>query len=219
MPISIAVIQRTALATQLLCRALDQQPEDFAVIPCGHTFADFLAQVSTKRPEMAVVDEVLPGHPTGGIKMVRELRVATPDTRAIVLLECSESQQVIDAFSAGARGVVCQADPFEVLCKCIRRVHTGQIWASSQELQWIVKALGEREPVRVVSVKGVPLLTKREDEVVRMVVEGLPNVEIGQKLGVSAHTVKNHLFRIYEKLGISSRVELILYAMTNKQGA
>jgi DNA-binding CsgD family transcriptional regulator len=71
----------------------------------------------------------------------------------------------------------------------------------------------------VVSAKGIPLLTRREEQIVGMVIEGLPNQEIAVKLGVSAHTVKNHLFRVYEKLGISNRVELVLYAQSSRQGA
>ena len=124
---------------------------------------------------------------------------------------------VVEAFSAGAKGVVCQAEPLEVLCKCIRRVHAGQIWANTRELKWVMKALGNREPVRVVSAKGLSLLTQRQEQIVNMVIEGLPNPEIAEKLDLSAHTVKNYLFRIYEKLGISNRTELILYAQSSRQ--
>ena len=90
---------------------------------------------------------------------------------------------------------------------------------SNQELHWVLKALMDRHPVRVVSALGNPLLTQRQEQIVRMVVEGLPNGEISSKLHVSPHTVKNHLFRIYEKLGVSSRVELILYAMSRSKGS
>jgi DNA-binding NarL/FixJ family response regulator len=96
-------------------------------------------------------------------------------------------------------------------------VRAGQVWASSQELQWILKSLAAREPVHVVNALGVPLLTERESQIVQLVVEGVPNKEIASKLAVSAHTVKNHLFRIYEKLGVSSRSELILYALSSRQ--
>ena len=74
----------------------------------------------------------------------------------------------------------------------------------------------DREPVRVVSAKGVSLLTQREGQIVNMVVEGLPSQEIAAKLGVSAHTVKNHLFHVYEKLGVSNRAELGLYAHSSR---
>jgi DNA-binding CsgD family transcriptional regulator len=69
----------------------------------------------------------------------------------------------------------------------------------------------------VISAKGIPLLTGREEQIVSMVIEGLPSQEIAVKLGVSAHTVKNHLFRVYEKLGVSNRVELVLYAQSSGQ--
>jgi DNA-binding NarL/FixJ family response regulator len=69
----------------------------------------------------------------------------------------------------------------------------------------------------VVSAIGIALLTPREEQVVSIMVEGLTNDEIAAKLGVSAHTVKNHLFRIYEKLGISSRMELNLYATSSRE--
>ena len=126
-------------------------------------------------------------------------------TCPIMLVDCSTPELVTDAFSAGAKGIVCRDAPFEVLCKCIQRVHAGQVWVNSQELQWILKSLATREPVHVVNALGIPLLTKREEQIVQLVAEGLPSREIASKLGVSAHTVKNHLFRIYEKLGVSNR--------------
>jgi len=216
MPISVIVAQRTAMAAQLLCHALKQQRKHFVVVGCVHTPNELLKQIAEHHPDVAVISSILQGDPEGGLKVVRELRNSGSITRPIVLLDCSDSQQVIDSFSAGTKGVVCQTDPFELLFKCIRCVHAGQIWANSRELQCIVKALGDREPVRVVSAKGIPLLSQREEQIVKMVVEGLPNREIAVKLGVSAHTVKNHLFRVYEKLGISNRAELGLYAQSSR---
>jgi DNA-binding NarL/FixJ family response regulator len=216
-PISVIVAQRTAMAGQLLCRALKEQRKHLVVVGCTETPNEFLKQVAEHEPDVAVVSSSLDNDPQGGIKILRELRVCSPTTRPILLLDSSDAEHVIDAFSAGAKGVACQTDPFELLCKCIRCVYAGQIWANSRQLQWIVKALGDREPVRVVSAKGVALLTPREEQVVGMVVEGLPNQEISVKLGVSSHTVKNHLFRIYEKLGISSRMELVLYASGSRE--
>jgi DNA-binding NarL/FixJ family response regulator len=130
----------------------------------------------------------------------------------VVLLDCSEPGRVIEAFAHGARGVFCMSEGFEVLCKCVRCVHAGQVWADSSQLGWVVEALRERERGRIISATGTPLLTKREEQIVGMAAEGLPNSEICAHLGLSAHTVKNHLFRIYEKLGVSNRVELVLYA-------
>jgi DNA-binding NarL/FixJ family response regulator len=132
------------------------------------------------------------------------------------LVDRSEPEVVINAFATGARGVVCLSEPIAELCKCIRSVKGGHVWADSDQLDWIVETLVARKPIRVVNAKGVPLLTKREEQIVRMIAEGLPNREISSELGVSPHTVKNHLFRIYEKLGVSNRAELLLYALSNR---
>jgi DNA-binding NarL/FixJ family response regulator len=186
------------------------------VVGCVNKPNEFLKLVAEHHPDIAVINSTLEGDPVGGLKVVRELRNNGAITRPIVLLDSSDSKQVIDAFSAGAKGVVCQTEPLKVLYKCVRSVHSGQIWANSRELQWIVRTLGDREPVHVVSAKGLSLLTPREEQIVNMVIEGQPNNEIAAKLKVSAHTVKNHLFHVYEKLGISNRAELGLYAQSSR---
>ncbi len=98
------------------------------------------------------------------------------------------------------------------LARCIQCVSEGQIWANSKELRYILEALGEALPLRVVDTRGAALLSRREVEVVRCVAEGLSNREIAQRLGLTEHTVKNYLFRIFDKLGVSKRVEVVLYA-------
>jgi DNA-binding NarL/FixJ family response regulator len=216
-PVSIVVADSSPLAAQLLCRALKEQRSHFVVVGSRHTPEELFAQVAEHQPDVAVVSSILQGNPRGGLEAVRALRNFGSRTRPIVLLDRSDLELVVEAFSAGAKGVVCQTDPLEILCKCIRCVHAGQIWANSRELQWVVRALGDREPVRLVSAKGVSLLSQREQQIVNMVMEGLRNHEIAEKLHLSAHTVKNHLFRVYEKLGISNRTELILYAQSSRQ--
>ncbi len=84
-------------------------------------------------------------------------------------------------------------------------------------MQSVLDALVSATPLWMVNPRGQMLLTKREDDVVKLVVDGLSNRETAQKLGLTEHTVSNYLFRIYEKLGISTRVELVLYALRQKQ--
>jgi len=104
---------------------------------------------------------------------------------------------------------------FKLLRRCVEQVHAGQIWANSSELAEVVEALSRLAPVRVVNADGMRLLTKREEEVVHLVAEGLQNREIATKLKLSEHTVKNYLFHIFDKLGVSSRVELVLYEVSS----
>ncbi len=91
-------------------------------------------------------------------------------------------------------------------------------WLNSHQLHCVLDALVSATPLRLVSSQGRRLLTKREDDVVKLVADGLSNRNVAHKLGLTEHTVSNYLFRIYEKLGISSRVELVLYALKQRQG-
>src|SRR5664279_2032349 len=123
---------------------------------------------------------------------------------------------VVDAFRAGARGVFCLSQAtFKSLCRCVEQVHAGQIWADSSELSEVIESFSQLAPLRVVNANGMRLLTKREEDVVRLLAEGLQNRDIAQELKLSEHTVKNYLFHIFDKLGVSSRVELVLYAVSS----
>lgn len=104
---------------------------------------------------------------------------------------------------------------FKALRRCVEQIHAGQIWANSSELGEVVEAFRQLAPMRIVNADGLRLLTKREEDVVRLVAEGLQNREIASKLKLSDNTVKNYLFHIFDKLGISSRVELVLYAASS----
>jgi len=153
----------------------------------------------------------LEGGPFAGFEALYEVQTSFPGVRAIMLLNATSRDLVVDAFRTGAEGVICKTEPIRVLSKCIQAVHNGQIWANSHQLHLILEALMSSTRLRVTSSRGRHLLAQREDEVANLVAEGMTNREIGQKLGVAEHTVSNYLFRIYEKLGLSSRVELVLY--------
>ena len=219
MAISVIVAGRNAMATESLCAVLKKHRKYFDVVGTALSSKELLKQVAEHQPDVALVSAELQDGPTAGLRALRELHASKNATRPVVLLDSPDLGKAVDAFSAGARGVVCKTSSLSVLCKCLRAVHDGQIWADSSQLRWICETLGKWEPAHIVSAKGIPLLSKREEQIAHMVAEGLPNHEISSKLGVSPHTVKNHLFRIYEKLGISNRVELVLYALSKRDAS
>ena len=136
--------------------------------------------------------------------------------KPVILFYSPERHLVVDAFRAGAKGVFCLSKAaFKSLCRCVERVHTGQIWADSSELSEVMEAFSQLAPLRVVNADGMRLLTKREEDVVRLLAEGMQNRDIARELRLSEHTVKNYLFHIFDKLGVSSRVELVLYAVSS----
>jgi DNA-binding NarL/FixJ family response regulator len=104
----------------------------------------------------------------------------------------------------------------KALSKCIQTVHMGQIWASNEDLEHVLTALIHAKPLEFNNADGLPLLTRREEDVVRLLADGLKNREIAQKLEVTEHSIRNYLYRIFEKLGVSTRVELILYAFSQR---
>ena len=216
-PISVVVAVHTKMGCEVYGRALQSRSRQINVVACAQTIEELLQEVAQHRPDVTVISSQLRGDADAGLKALRELQASGSTTCPIMLVDCSSPKLATDAFSAGAKGIVCKDEPLEVLRKCIQQVHAGQIWVSSQELNWVLKSLSSREPLHVFNVLGIPLLTEREEQIVRLVAEGLPSGEIASRLKVSAHTVKNHLFRIYEKLGVSTRSELILYALTSRQ--
>ena len=148
--------------------------------------------------------------------MLRELRSLQSKTRAVMLLSSRERGLVIDAFRSGAHGVIFRDEPLETLSKCIHAVHQGQVWANSQHLGYLLEALAQVKPLRLQDARGANLLSKREEKVVRLVAEGLTNRQISVELGLSEHTIRNYLFKIFDKLGVSTRVELVLYCLQEK---
>ena len=102
-----------------------------------------------------------------------------------------------------------------MLCKCLLRVASGQVWANTEQLNYLMDLISEVPSLRVLNSRGTSLLTPREEQVVALVAEGLSNRLIAGELNLSEHTIKKYLFRIFEKLGVSTRVELVLYAVNN----
>jgi DNA-binding NarL/FixJ family response regulator len=173
--------------------------------------------VSQYKPHVLLLSSSLEGSPTLGFEIMRQARAACAETRVILLMDATNPGAVVEAFRSGAQGIFCRTESSKALAKCISSVHQGQVWANSAELRYLLQALRESSPMRMVDHRGDAILSKREQEVVGCVAEGLSNREIAGRLKLTEHTVKNYLFRIFDKLGVSSRVEVVLYAFNIRQ--
>lgn len=201
------------MSTQLLVEALGRDAQ-FQMIEAQSNSAAIMVLVKQEKPQVALISAALGDPGPGGFALVREIRAQSPATRVVVLLDSSEATMVTGAFRAGAQGVFCRTEPLRMLAKCIQCVAGGQVWASSSEMHFVLEALVQPPFPGFVNING-GLLSARETDVVRCVAEGLTNREIAQRLKLTEHTVKNYLFRIFDKLGVSSRVEVVLYAFRN----
>lgn len=209
--IRVLAADATRMNSQLLAAALERDNR-FQVLDPAADARGIIATVAKEKPAVVVISAELDEDKRKGFEIARELRSLHPETRVVMLLDASERNQVVEAFRTGARGVFCRSESLKSLARCIQCVSEGQIWANSKELRYLLEALGEALPLRVVDTRGAALLSRREVEVVRCVAEGLSNREIAQRLGLTEHTVKNYLFRLFDKLGVSKRVEVVLYA-------
>jgi DNA-binding NarL/FixJ family response regulator len=209
------VADTSRMTSQLMAAALrrSRNPKIEVALPTEFSSADTTKEILSSRPEVALVSASLVDGPFAGYSVLRSLG-SDVATRVVLLLEECERDLVIDAFRAGARGVFVRSEPSTLLPKCIQTVRNGHIWASNRELEYLVSAVASAKPFRPLKANGRNLLSKREDEVVALVADGLTNREVSERLRLSEHTVKSYLFKIFEKLGVSTRVELVLYALS-----
>ena len=164
------------------------------------------------KPHVAIISEDLQDGPRSGFKVLEKLHLFHRETSAIMLLKNSNPESVIEAFRAGARGILYRTNSLKALRKCVRVVHRGEIWVGNADLEHIVRCLCQAKPLQFTGADGSQLLTRREDDIVRLVVDGMKNSDVARALRITEHSVRNYLYRIFDKLGVSNRVELTLYA-------
>ena len=208
--IKVLAAETTRMSSQLLAEGLAQDSQ-LDVMGIEPKKTAILAAVAQQRPHVVLISSTLEDSGTQGLELVRQIAAAHPHIRIILLVDSSHPAAVVHAFRAGVHGIFSRTESSKNLAKCIRSVFLGQVWANSAELRSVIEALRTPETTHLVDAGGEAILSKREQDVVRCVAEGLSNREIAGCLGLTEHTVKNYLFRIFDKLGVSSRVEVVLY--------
>jgi DNA-binding NarL/FixJ family response regulator len=163
-------------------------------------------------PDILLLDLHMPDK--NGFAVLEEVHFDTIPTRVIVLTAAEDDRDVKRALRLGARGVVLKKSAIDLLVKCIHRVHGGEIWLDSHTTTEVVNAFSAPSKSGVRPEK--PLLSDREMEIVQLVAQGFQGKEIGKKLFISEYTVKNHMSNIFDKLGVSDRLELVLYAIHHR---
>jgi DNA-binding NarL/FixJ family response regulator len=203
------------MQAQLLTSALRRHSE-FHVAACPMDITSILHAVTSRLPSIAVLSLNSSATVPETVMILRRFHLSHPAIQKILLVDSCDRDLVVSAFRSGARGIFSITDAnLRLLCKCLLRVAAGQIWANAEQLNYVMDLFSEVPSLRVLNSRGTSLLTPREEQVVALVAEGLGNRQIASELSLSPHTVKKYLFRIFEKLGVSTRVELVLYAVNN----
>jgi DNA-binding NarL/FixJ family response regulator len=194
-------------------RRLLEMEEDLEVVGEAADGAEAVAMVESHGPSILLLDLAMPRMP--GLETLRELGRRQSQTRTILLTAAIERRQILEALQAGARGVVLKEAATQVLLKAIRAVQGGSCWVGDAEvsdLEAYLRTLGTGSGSRARQDFG---LTRRETEILATIVAGLSNKEIAQRFQLSEDTVKHHLTNIFDKVGVSSRLELALFAINN----
>jgi DNA-binding NarL/FixJ family response regulator len=215
--IRVLAADSTLMCNQLLAAAL-KRDQHFCVVGTAETSEQVLAALRSPL-DIVVVSASMGNRHSSGFHLTRRVRAAHPHVRVIMLLDHPEPDAVVESFRAGASGVFCRDEPLEVLWSCIQSVYEGKIWANNDELTFVVEALVSSTLPRLTAAGNACLLTPREQKVVSLVAEGLTNRQIADELNLSQHTVKNHLLRMFEKLEVSTRVELVFAALGHHDAA
>ena len=213
--LKVLVADSNRMQAQLLVGALRRRPE-FQIATCRMDAISILQTVTSSAPRLALICLSHVAHPEESLATLRHFHAAHPEISKVLLLDACDREMAVNAFRSGARGIFTITDSnMRLLCRCLLRVAAGQVWANAQQLSYLLDVISEVPSVRVINAGGHPLLTPREEQVVALVAEGLSNRQIARELNLREHTIKKYLFRIFEKLGVSSRVELVLYAVNN----
>ena len=217
-PIRVFVADRNRMGSQLLAESLGRDPRfEVAGITAA---ADLLSVAGPCKADVAIISADSDIDTKKGLQVARTLKARHPEIRLVVLLEVSSREAVIASFRCGASGVFCRTEPLSDLVSCVERVSRGEIWASRNHSEFLLEALRSAPSCEGIEAGKIDLLTHRELQVAECAAQGQSNKQIADRLGLSEHTIKNYLFRIFEKLGVSNRFELLflLFKECNAQG-
>jgi len=210
-PVRIIIADDHSIVREGL-RLILSTDSDLEVIGQAADGQEGIALIKKLSPDVILLDVDMPQ--MTGLEVLRDLAAEKSTVKSIVLTASIENRQIVEAFQLGARGVIRKQTPPRVLINCIHTVSNGQIWLGENSFDDRISALQSLASESQGSAKFN--LTAKETQVIAAVLEGDTNKAIAERLSISEQTVKNHLTNIFNKTGVSNRLELALFAAKHK---
>ena len=184
--------------------------KDLEVVAQTETLQQTLTAVSTTPCDVILFEAGLSPSPAESISEV--IRRAQPGTRIIVVTQRSGEEETVDYLRRGVRGILTRSVSPDLLVRCVRKVAAGETWLDNQGVNWVIEAY-RTQAEQGIAPKHQLRLSEKEMMIIGGVTQGLKNKDIAQEVGTTEQVVKNYLRKIYDKLGVSDRLELALYSM------
>jgi len=151
----------------------------------------------------------------GTVNVIPELLRIAPDVKLIVQVAGADENHTVELYRRGVRGIISRSISPDLLVRCVRKIAAGETWIDNQSVSWVIEAY-RAQAAALVSPRNQPRLSPKEMAIIACITQGKRNKEIAYQLGTTEQVIKNYLRKIYDKLGVSDRLELALYCLHNK---
>jgi len=186
--------------------------DDLRVVAQADSLDNLRAAIERYPSDVVLLEGALLG---GSYNLVSELLRLAPDAKLIVQAIAADESQTVDLYRKGVRGIISRSISPDLLVRCVRRIAAGETWIDNQSVNWVIEAY-RAQAAALVSPKSQPRLSPKEMAIITCITQGKRNKEIAFQLGTTEQVIKNYLRKIYDKLGVSDRLELALYCLHNK---
>ena len=183
--------------------------DDIRVVAQAETLANLYAALHRFPTDVVFLEGALIA---GTVDAIPELVRRAPDAKIIVQVSESDESNTVELYRRGVRGVVPRSISPDLLIKCVRKIADGETWIDNQSISWVIEAY-RAQATSLTNPRTQPKLSKKELAIISCITRGMRNKEIAYQIGTTEQVIKNYLRKVYDKLGVSDRLELALYCL------
>jgi len=210
-PIKILIADSQAIY-RVGIRKIFALEDDLRVVAQAESLGQALAAANRFEPDVVLMESAISPNPAGAIA---EVQKRAPNAKLIIIAGESDEDDTVEYLRRGVRGIIKRSVAPELLIKCVRKVAEGETWLDNQGVNWVIEAY-RTQTSHPSAAKPKGRLTDKELLIVACVTQGMKNKEIATEVGTTEQVVKNYLRKVYDKLGVSDRLELALYCIHHR---